>query len=634
MFVFSNFTWGFSESQSVSAINERQLEITSQIEKLPSRVIYPVGGTFGHRWGIQAISSSEKTWVKLHFLKPETLDNVVIVPEATFNTDKIRAYCLASEIRVSLLGTQEVVFEGSLSKTIHKNATPLLIPFDQPKKNITGLQIDILSHQSNDPSIGLSEVFAFHNGLNVALGSKVTASSRHSGQESKYLPKYLTDGQSSLGQPIDYSEIHRTNVKYTGFRSSEISKSKEISIELVLHQPQKIHEVRLLPDYLPVNEMISFFSGFGFPQAFRLELLDDNKDVIEVLHEGKLTNPGRNSPSFRSRGTIASSIKLSVQSLHFSNEYNSETFVLSEIQIINSENKNVALDSQIVIQGLHHTSSPGDFEYINKLNDGSTSRGKLVDLETWIKNIVLKSDLTQEMNRLNQKKATWLSTRHQTLTVLIVVLFFVILFITILTIRSRIKQKQNLTSIRRQIANDLHDEIGSNLASIGLISHSLQDIELSQELNEIVIDSEESLREMVWALSPRPISVLTKVREASSRLLSELNVDFHTENEAEWNQLNLQTKQDLLFWTKEAMNNIRKHAKAKAVSLKFTRVKNSKAFCVTIQDDGLGMDLTKQSDNIEHLTRLKARSSKLNGDFSVSSQPQHGTKVQLTFSAT
>lgn len=627
---FASLAPCFSELNSISEIDQRLFEINSQTKNLPSRVIYPVGGTFGHRWEIQTQSKEQTNWAKIIFPQSQTLDNVVLVPEATFDTDKIKAYCLASEIRVTLMGRNKIVYEGKLPEPILRNAEPIFISFEQPEENVTGIYIETLSQQTYGPSLSLSEVFAFHNGLNVALGCEVVVSSQHKGQESRYLPEYLTDGQSSLGQPIHYNDKYRTNAAYTGFRSNKIEHAKEVSIELVLKKPQTIHEVRVLPDYLPVNGMISFFYGFGFPPSFRLELLDQNQQVVEVLHQGKFTNPGRNIPSFKSRGAIVSRVKLNVDQLYYSDEYTFYSFVLSEIQVINTQNRNIARDSELLIKGLNHNSTVHDYAYSKKLNDNITSRGELLDLESWIKDMVLKSNLLQEAKILTQRKNDLLHSRQQMTTLLLVVLFLVIVLITVITIKSRLRQKQQILAMRRQLANDLHDEIGSNLSSIGLMSHSLQDRELGEELREIVIDSEESLREMVWALSPRPISVLTKIREAASRLLSDLNVEFLIDHEHIWDELSLQTKQDLLFWTKEAMNNIRKHAKAKSVTLKFTQA-NSNSLNVCIQDDGIGMDVSHQLNNIEHLTRLKARASKLHGDFKVSSHPHHGTEVQLTF---
>ena len=89
----------------------------------------------------------------------------------------------------------------------------------------------------------------------------------------------------------------------------------------------------------------------------------------------------------------------------------------------------------------------------------------------------------------------------------------VCLSILIIYIRSRLRQHKLLQDMRRDIANDLHDEIGSNLASIGLISYGIENSQASQTITEIVEDSKEALRTMVWALSPRPISLMTKLRE-------------------------------------------------------------------------------------------------------------------------
>ena len=89
-------------------------------------MVYPVGGTWGYRWENLPKASNSDIWLELHFLKPELLDSIAIVPLATFSQTQVRAYCLPAEIRVTLLGVDKVVFEGSTLEWVYDNALPFL----------------------------------------------------------------------------------------------------------------------------------------------------------------------------------------------------------------------------------------------------------------------------------------------------------------------------------------------------------------------------------------------------------------------------------------------------------------------------------------------------------------------------
>jgi two-component system nitrate/nitrite sensor histidine kinase NarX len=87
----------------------------------------------------------------------------------------------------------------------------------------------------------------------------------------------------------------------------------------------------------------------------------------------------------------------------------------------------------------------------------------------------------------------------------------------------------------------------------------------------------------------------------------------------------------LLFIVQEALSNIRKHAKAKAVRIEVT---NAQDFELSVQDDGCGFDLSASGVQPEQhvgLTIMKERATRLGARLAVTSDAT-GTRVSLRLS--
>ena len=158
----------------------------------------------------------------------------------------------------------------------------------------------------------------------------------------------------------------------------------------------------------------------------------------------------------------------------------------------------------------------------------------------------------------------------------------------------------------------------------------LKDEKVVTIVREILDESEEALREMVWALSPQQMNLIEKLRGSLNRLLTEHDVTFNIEHPIAWEHLNIKDRQHVVFWFKEALNNIQKHSDANQVSINL-KGDESGQLSMNIKDNGKGMDLEPFKNDYDHLARLKARALKLSGEFKVDSKPGDGCEVTLTF---
>jgi len=89
-------------------------------------------------------------------------------------------------------------------------------------------------------------------------------------------------------------------------------------------------------------------------------------------------------------------------------------------------------------------------------------------------------------------------------------------------------------------------------------------------------------------------------------------------------------EQELYFVLREALMNISKHTHASTTEILLTLTDGK--LQGTVQDDGLGFDITRSGDDNRHgLTNMKERVRKLGGELEMMSSPGKGTTVRFVF---
>jgi signal transduction histidine kinase/ligand-binding sensor domain-containing protein len=192
--------------------------------------------------------------------------------------------------------------------------------------------------------------------------------------------------------------------------------------------------------------------------------------------------------------------------------------------------------------------------------------------------------------------------------------------------------------IRNRIAQDLHDEIGSNLSSISLMSELIQnDEKINQEASEkikrihkVAKGSTQAMRDIVWLTNPASDSLkdlIAKMKEVADNILGKFNLNFDYPKVVSDINLLPETKRNIFFIYKEALNNIVKHAEAKSVEINF-QIEDGTIF-LSIKDDGKGFNAAA-SESGNGLKNIKSRAKEINADLRFESHPGKGTFLELT----
>jgi len=204
----------------------------------------------------------------------------------------------------------------------------------------------------------------------------------------------------------------------------------------------------------------------------------------------------------------------------------------------------------------------------------------------------------------------------------------------------RSEQERALERERTRIARDLHDDLGAGLTQVLLLSELADDPaaparEQQARLHALKARTRQlsrSLDEIVWAVNPRCDSVASLAayltRFAREFLVAEeprLRLDIPVElPEA---TLAVDLRHHLFLATKEAFNNVVKHAGAREVLLQI-RLENSE-LAITVADDGRGFDPAAVCEGRSGLANLQQRMADIGGTCGFLSRAGHGTRVEF-----
>lgn len=209
--------------------------------------------------------------------------------------------------------------------------------------------------------------------------------------------------------------------------------------------------------------------------------------------------------------------------------------------------------------------------------------------------------------------------------------------------RYREQQRKKQEQIRQQIARDLHDEMGSTLSSISILSDSIlrnltQDIN-ARQMNIISVRAREVMEMMsdiVWSVNPmndQMSRILLHMREYASEVLEAKEVEyfFEVDKWIEKVHLPMERRKDFYLIFKEAINNIAKYSAATQVSIKLNKFEER--ISLEIKDNGRGFDLQKIKQG-NGLKNMQSRAARMEGKLQIESSLGHGTLINLSFPIT
>ncbi len=195
-------------------------------------------------------------------------------------------------------------------------------------------------------------------------------------------------------------------------------------------------------------------------------------------------------------------------------------------------------------------------------------------------------------------------------------------------------QRQKLERLRLSIARDLHDDMGSNLSYIRMLSEreAMRTNESSpyKAIAEKTGEVMNSMSEIIWSINPKYESLqflFSKVQEFAVETLEPqgIEVEFNQEEIPNSIKLSPENRRHYFLILKEAINNAAKYSKAKKVILSLHI--SSQYFTTTLVDDGIGFDPLLISKG-NGLKNMADRAALLKAKFDIKTG-EKGTRLEL-----
>ena len=203
----------------------------------------------------------------------------------------------------------------------------------------------------------------------------------------------------------------------------------------------------------------------------------------------------------------------------------------------------------------------------------------------------------------------------------------------------RVQQLIQWQEARDRIATDLHDEIGSSLTNIGILSelsykHLYQPEGVEkylQRISEEVQSSAQAIDDIIWSVNSHNDTLentLARMRRFTAELFDSSETTYHLQldEEIKIHKLNMDQRRDLFLMYKEILNNIYKHAHANEVWINVHLVNHM--IRLNIRDNGKGF-LVNSASHRNGLKNIYHRTSKWKGDISVDSKEGKGTVIDI-----
>ncbi|MEK0446459.1 MAG: hypothetical protein RLZZ399_1780 [Verrucomicrobiota bacterium] len=475
----------------------------------------------------------------------------------------------------------------------------------------------------------LGEIYAFSGGRNVALGSRVTFPPFGDNTSlPTWAPQNLVDGTSPLGLPIqlDHTPPDPPNNGWlSGIASSADSPTW---VQIDLGREYSIEEIRAVP-----ASTVTFTPrpGFGFPERFRIEISNtasfESAFTVVDATSRDFPNPGNHLVAWPVRKRTGRFVRFTATKLQ--NRWNHYVFALAELEVY-SEGSNVALGAQVTCPdpSPHHSFQPA------YLVDGRSGLGPLVPLETWLSGLAKRADVESKIATVEAEEASareedrkhWIQLAWGSLG-------SVFLGMSLFLWRNRLIRRREMRALRQQIARDLHDEIGSSLGSIALMSElgrQEQDLTALAQIQELASEAANSMRGIVWMIrdgTPPPLDQLEKtLRNHCAQAMRGLAWDFQSVGTPPSGTRALDFYRNLFLIFKEALHNTVRHAQASRVQV--TLVWTPSLLTLRITDNGVGFD-PGQDFSGSGLANMRHRALAMGATLEIQPTSPGGTEVIL-----
>ncbi len=221
------------------------------------------------------------------------------------------------------------------------------------------------------------------------------------------------------------------------------------------------------------------------------------------------------------------------------------------------------------------------------------------------------------------------------ITLVIILLAAILYYISTL----RIKNLLAIEKLKSKLAADLHDNIGSGLTEISILSevatskinsdknNSGKELSKISDISRQLVDN---MSDIVWVVNPKRDSLhdlILRLKDSYSEVLGSLGISFRAKDLEKLKDVKLpmDIKQNLYLIFKEAINNSLKHSSCKHITLE-ANFRND-VLEISLNDDGKGFDNNSITTG-NGLRNIENRAKQIGGKIKIKSAPNTGTTIR------
>ncbi len=201
--------------------------------------------------------------------------------------------------------------------------------------------------------------------------------------------------------------------------------------------------------------------------------------------------------------------------------------------------------------------------------------------------------------------------------------------------RYRIRQIEKQHAIRKNIATDLHDDLGSTLNSVKVFTNlaisGIKQEESLQQVKDNLTEATMSLRDMIWVLDDSLDTVdelITRLKQFALPVATASNIEAVIKSDSEINsrQLTKEEKRNLFLICKEAINNSIKYSGASQIDVTITA--SGKKIQIIVSDNGKGFNVEEVKKGYG-LKNMQYRAGQIKYKVALVSSPGNGTQTEI-----
>ncbi len=621
---------------SVSQLEQRLTNTDSELEKLPSYSLRGGVGTKGYR-STGHPDPDHTEWVQIELGETSSIDQIVLVPTILRDTKRgfvDEGFPKEFQIIAGLSGDEKGTIVASYGAGDHlqPRIAPVVSSFPSISADWVRIEATKLSPRGFEGRffLQLAEILVFSGAENVALRKPIKASSQTPIVASIYdyvwRPEFAVDG--FVPYLMD-AEEGKQSLAFVGFSISH----PILTVDLGASLP--INRIHLHTVEQSATVPLTTVGDFGLPKRLTVHgaKMADFSDASILIDYIRMpirdTGPILQLPFPE---TSCRYIRLTAEPKVITLENDQETAEIgfAEIELF-SQGRNVLVGKPVQTNLVPNN----PVRSIAALTDGLNFYGKILPIREWLNRLARRHDLeterpllVAELNHRYARQKANLNLMYWVSALLVAGLVFTILIEHILRLRQ-------VARIKERFAADLHDELGANLHTIGLlgdVAKSSMDNpdRLKTALKRSRKITEQSSEAVRHCMNMQDVNGLygnlpEDIRRAARRMLTNIEHTELIENEVLLNGFETRARADLYLFYKECLVNICRHSGATQVT---TEMKASdKEFHLKVEDNGCGLP---ESMNGSVPPSLKRRARLLRTQVKAGPSATGGTAIEVT----